>query len=77
VLHRCLQRHGISRLPNIAKTAKALVSVGYRTPAKIFTATDKKLTAIEGVGPATVNALKEAAEAAEDRGAKYVDKVIC
>lgn len=65
---------GIARVS--AKTAKALVSAGYKTPAKISAATDKELIAIEGVGPATVNALRKAAEAAADNGARYVDKVI-
>lgn len=59
-----------------AKVAQALASAGYRTPAKISAATDKELRAVEGVGPATIKALREAAEAAEDKGARYVDRVI-
>jgi hypothetical protein len=64
-------------VPRMAeKTAQALISAGYRTPAKLIAASDKELRAVEGVGPATVKALRDAAEAAEDKGARYVDRVI-
>jgi len=58
------------------KVAQALASAGYRTPATISAAFDKELRAVEGVGPATIKLLREAAEAAEDQGARYVDRVM-
>lgn len=58
------------------KVAEALASAGYRTPAKISAASDKELRAVEGVGPATIKSLREAAEAAEDQGARWVDRVV-
>lgn len=64
-------------IPRVSgKVAEALACAGYRTPAKISAASDRDLRVLAGVGPATVKALREAAEGAEDKGARYVDRVV-
>ncbi len=63
-------------IPRVSgKVAQAVASAGYRTPAKISAASDKELRVVEGVGPATIKALREAAAAATDQSARYVDRV--
>ncbi len=63
----------VPRMPT--KTAAALAAAGYGTPAAVDGATDQELRAVQGVGPALVTALRTAAGAATDRGARYVDRV--
>ena len=63
----------VPRLP--AKTAVALSVAGLATPRAIGSTSDAALRAIPGVGPGLIAALRQAAAAALDQDAQFVDQV--
>ncbi|GGE21838.1 hypothetical protein GCM10011529_30580 [Polymorphobacter glacialis] len=67
----------LSTVPRLAaKTGRALIEAGFNTPASINAASDATLTAVAGVGPAALRALRETACRAANEQAEYVDRVI-
>jgi hypothetical protein len=64
----------ISRMP--VKTAVALMKAGYGSPASIAGAKDSALLAIEGVGMATIAAIRRECPLAAEPQSRFVDRII-
>jgi hypothetical protein len=59
-----------------AKTAAALMSAAFSSPASLTRAKDSELLAMTGVGPAIVGAIRRECEIATEPNSPFVDRVI-